>query len=319
MFSSGYGFVVDYLAEILRHLRNQDFSDQYKHLLTLSSDISTRDRDGINKTFSGLMKILFPQGGASKEEIEEILRFAIEGRKRVKDQLMRIDTTYADVDFSYSDESGKKISVKTLEEIEYPRYFHHEVETGDDLLPESSSESSNDKQAVASATKVEPASLTEKHIVINENQRGISYDELFGPYLQGAKHITITDPYIRMFYQARNLMELLETIVRNKAEEDEVVVSLVTVEDEFKADQQREWFDQIQNTMLTVGIKFAYSFDNSGAQHARHIITDQDWKISLDRGLDIFQQYDMNDAFQLTNRMQKQRPCKAFEVSFIKL
>jgi ATP-dependent Lon protease len=52
MFSSGYGFVVDYLAEILRSLRNHDYSDRYKEHFSLSSDISTRDRDGINKTFS---------------------------------------------------------------------------------------------------------------------------------------------------------------------------------------------------------------------------------------------------------------------------
>ena len=63
---------------------------RYKEHFSLSSDISTRDRDGINKTFSGLMKILFPHGGATKEEVEELLRFAIEGRKRVKDQLLSL-------------------------------------------------------------------------------------------------------------------------------------------------------------------------------------------------------------------------------------
>ena len=61
MFSAGYGFVVDYLAEILRHMRNEDFSNRYKEFFTLSADISTRDRDGVNKTFSGLMKLLFQQ------------------------------------------------------------------------------------------------------------------------------------------------------------------------------------------------------------------------------------------------------------------
>ena len=82
MFSDGYGFVVDYLAEILRSLRNHDYSDRYQNYFTLSSDISTRDRDGINKTFSGLMKMLFPHGGETKEEVEEFLKFSIEGRKR---------------------------------------------------------------------------------------------------------------------------------------------------------------------------------------------------------------------------------------------
>ena len=119
MFSDGYGFVVDYIAEILRSLRNHDFSDQYKDYFTLSSDISTRDRDAINKTFSGLMKILFPHGDVSEKEIEEVLRFAIEGRKRVKDQLMRIDDTYGKVSFSYTDQSNNSNVVTTLEEQEY--------------------------------------------------------------------------------------------------------------------------------------------------------------------------------------------------------
>ncbi|MEO9911590.1 MAG: MIT C-terminal domain-containing protein, partial [Lentilitoribacter sp.] len=106
---------------------------------------------------------------------------------------------------------------------------------------------------------------------------------------------------------------------KSKSDEDEIVVSLVTVEDEFKGDQQREWFSQIQSSMQTVGIKFAFSFDTSGTQHARHIVTNLGWKISLDRGLDIFQQYDMNAAFQLTNRLQSKRPCKAFEVTYIRV
>ena len=70
MFSNGYGFVVDYLAEVLRHLRNQDYSNQYKGLFTLDPTLSVRDRDGINKTFSGLIKILFPHG---REETRSLL------------------------------------------------------------------------------------------------------------------------------------------------------------------------------------------------------------------------------------------------------
>jgi len=321
MFSSGYGFVVDYLAEVLRHLRNQDYSDHYKGMFELDPTLSTRDKDGINKTFSGLMKILFPQGGATVEESERILRLAMEGRKRVKDQLMRIDTTYAPVNFGYSDESGKQFSVSTLEELEYPKYFHTEIEVDDGELPEPGSqrELQSANQEPSGPLETEEAALKEHHLVVMENQRGISYDGLFGPYLRAATHITITDPYIRLYYQARNLMELLETVVKYKNEEDEVVVSLVTVEDETKGEQQREWLNQIQSSMLTVGIKFAYSFDNSGVQHARHIVTDTGWKISLDRGLDIFQHYDMNDSFQLSNRIQKQRPCKAFEVTYIRV
>ena len=322
MFSRDYGFVVDYLAEILRHLRNQDYSDQYKQFFTLSSDISSRDQDGINKTFSGLMKILYPHGGATKDVVEKILKIAIEGRRRVKDQLFRIDTTYPAVNFSYFDKEGNSKAVATLEQLEYPRYFHQVVGTESGDIPTDAGywvPTDKSKVQTKPSTLLAEQPLEEKHVTIMENQRGVSYDTLFVQYLKGVKHLTITDPYIRIFYQVRNLMEFLETIVRGKAEEDEIVVSLITVEDKFKGEQQREWLEQIQSTMLTVGVKFAYSFDNSGSQHARHIVTDTDWKISLDRGLDIFQQYDMNNAFQLTNRMQKQRSCKAFEVTYIKL
>ena len=319
MFSGGYGFVVDYLAEILRSLRNHDYSDRYQAHFTLSSDISTRDRDGINKTFSGLMKILFPHGGASKDEVEELLKFAIEGRKRVKDQLMRIDSTYGNVHFSYSDSNSTSYQVTTLEEREYPNYYHKVVADGDGenlAIPEiESAKISTVLKAPAEHQEIE---LKETHLTFQENQKGISFDTLLGPYLRGAANIIVTDPYVRLFYQMRNFMEFLETVVKHKAKEDDVVVHLVTTEDEFKHEQQLEHLEKMKEAAIGIGINFTWEFDTSGTIHARHIVTDHGWKISLDRGLDIFQHYDMNDAFTFANRLQQFRPCKAFEVTFIK-
>ena len=65
-------------------MRNDDYSNRYQGQFTLSSDISTRDRDGVNKTFSGMMKLLFPADNATEAEVEEILHLAMEGRKRVR-------------------------------------------------------------------------------------------------------------------------------------------------------------------------------------------------------------------------------------------
>jgi len=320
MFTSGYGFVVDYLAEVLRSLRNQDYGEAFSKDFSLTSDISTRDRDGITKTFSGLMKIIYPSGEANKDEMEELLRFSIEGRKRVKDQLMRVDTTYSAVSFGYSD-GDKFHAVLTLEEQEYPQYYgatNNADEPQSQLLDDISS-MDVEPVVISREGAIAAPILAEKHLTFLENQRGVCYDDLFGSYLKNATHITITDPYIRLYYQARNMMELLETIVKGKSETDEIVVSLVTVEDEFKGEEQLKFFEQMQSSMFAVGIKFEWLFDNSGSQHARNIVTDTDWKISLDRGLDIYQQYDMNDAFQLSNRMQKHRACKAFEVTYIKV
>ena len=309
MFSDGYGFVVDYLAEILRTFRNHDFSHQYQQQFDLLSDISTRDRDSINKTFSGMMKVLFPHGEATEFEIQEVLRFAIEGRKRIKMQLMRIDPTYAKVRFGYK-ANGDEHLVRTLEEKQHPQYFKAEKADASDL---------ESPREVVEKPDIQDARPQEQHLTFEENQRGVCFDTLLGPYLKGAGKITITDPYIRMFFQARNLMELLETIGKQKAEEDEVTVHLITVKDEFKGPQQIDYFEKMKESCGPIGIHFTWEFDETNSIHARHIVTDHGWKILLDRGLDIFQHYEMNDAFVISNRLQRYRSCKAFEVTYMRV
>ena len=313
MFSEGYGFVVDYLAEILRSLRTHDFSQLYTEHFDLLSSISTRDRDAIQKTFSGLMKIIFPHGEAEREEIEGILLFAIEGRKRIKDQLMRIDLTYEPVKFGYLAGTEEKL-VKTLEEKQYPEHYYTAPGSSAD---EGARASENDEPAAPVRPEKKEEALKEQHVVVQENQKGISFDDLFGPYLKGAKKITITDPYIRKFHQVRNMMELLETIARQKADDEEIAVHLLTVEDDFQGEKQRDLLDEIKENIRIAGIIFSWEFDPANTIHARHIVTDHGWKILLDRGLDIFQHYDMNQAFAVSNRLQKYRSCKAFEVTFL--
>ena len=317
LFSEGYGFVVDYLAEILRFLRTHDHSGHYSQYFNLVSDISTRDKDGINKTFSGLMKILYPHQEATEQEIEEVLQFAIEGRKRVKDQLMKIDSTYAAVRFAYiKNGDGETVHVKNLEEEEYPQYFGP-VE--DQESESKATDQSPGQPEKPSAGNDKPPELKERQVIVKENQRGITFDKLFSDYLKDAGKITVTDSYIRIYYQIRNFMEFLETIVRNKPKDDEVEVHLITVEDEFKGPQQIDNFIKIQENCAIAGVHFTWEFDETKAIHARHIITDHGWKILLDRGLDIFQHYEMNDSFSLSNRLQQYRSCKAFEITYLKI
>ena len=121
-----------------------------------------------------------------------------------------------------------------------------------------------------------------------------------------------------MYYQTRNFMEFLETVVKHKAPDEEVAVHLVTTEDEFKGDQQKQNFEKIQESCRAVGLEFTWQFDTTRSLHARHIVTDHGWKICLDRGFDIFQHYEMNETFAFANRLQQYRPCKAFEVTFLR-
>ena len=321
MFSDGYGFVVDYIAEVLKSMRNADYSDRYQEHFTLGSDISTRDRDGIHKTFSGLMKILYPHGEATKEEIEEILRFAIEGRKRVKDQILRIDSTMADVKFGYLDKAGEWHAVTTLEEDEYPAYYHqtrHREARGRRLdLPTCPARlrpsrrrprtlrpsQSRCSRATASSRRTSGASPT---------------TTLLLPYLRGATEITITDPYIRQFHQARNLMELIEALAVVKDPADEVKVFLVTSENTDgpeKLQKQMEFLLRVKQAAAVAGITLDVKFD--ATIHDRSIVANSGWRINLGRGLDIFQ-YVANDAFDLAVKLQQYRQVKAFGVTYIR-
>ncbi len=315
MFTSGFGFVVDYLAEVLRSQRNFDYSHLYTDHFSFSEDISTRDRDAIHKTFSGLMKILYPHKQATVEEIEEVLRFAIEGRKRVKDQLMRIDQTYAAVRFSFTSHGGQENMVQTLEEEQYPKIYHKgglrehdQWELGREELP---------SEFPIENPKSKSENPQEGHVEIKENQKGVSFDKLFGPYLRGSSKIVVTDAYIRNFYQAKNLMDFLETVFKTMDEAGDMEVHLITCQDEFRADQQEDFFTQMQKNCIRVGIKFTWEYDST--IHARHIVTNHGWKILLDRGLDVFQPFDSKDAFSLAARLQSQRLCKKFEVTYLRV
>ena len=315
MFSDGYGFVVDYIAEVIKAMRNADYSDRYQQYFTLGSDISTRDRDGIHKTFSGLMKILYPQGEASKEEIEEILRFAIEGRKRVKDQILRIDNTMVNVKFGYFDKGGDWHAVTTLEEDEYPAYYHqHHAEESSsspsDALP------STDTVPVEAGPRSAP--LFAGHREFQENQRGVSYETLLLPYLRGATEITIVDPYVRQFHQARNLMELIEVLAHSKDAADEVKVFLVTSETTDGAEKlqkQMEFLLRVKQAAAVAGITLEVKFD--ATIHDRSIVANSGWRINLGRGLDIFQ-FVPNDAFDLAAKLQQYRQVRSFSITYIR-
>ena len=191
LYTTGYGFIVDYYSAALEELRKYDYSNDFAEYFTLSSDISTRDQDGVRKTFSGLMKIIHPNQKATPEQIEEILKFAMEGRKRVKDQILRIDTTIPAVDFSYTNKDGEKFNVKTLEEVQYKNLYKKTI-SGEEMEETNENSTPLIKDGISSKQEVE---LKEQHIVYEENQTGVTYDELFAPYIKGATQITITDAY----------------------------------------------------------------------------------------------------------------------------
>lgn len=103
-FTDDYGFITDYFAEFIRELRKSQESDALDKYFKLGKNLNQRDTIAVRKTVSGLVKLLYPDGEYSKDELEEILRLALEMRRRVKEQLKKIGgMEFYDVNFSYID------------------------------------------------------------------------------------------------------------------------------------------------------------------------------------------------------------------------
>jgi ATP-dependent Lon protease len=303
MFTSGYGFIVDFLAEMLKQLRKDDYSPKMKDLVELDTSLTTRDRDGITKTFSGLMKIIYPHGKYTHDEAIELVNYSLEGRKRVKDQLIKMDDTFEEVVFGYTDkQTGKKETVDTLENIEF----------GVELTPVQDS-----KPEVEQPPSQKPSSsLKAGQVVIRENQVDISYDKLFSSYLSGAKKIQIEDPYIRLPYQMNLLLEFCSMLIQNKSVEDEIDLHLVTWnEPDDMLQESTNSLTEIANSLFDSGIRLTFEFNPN--IHDRFIKSDTGWKIILGRGLDIYQRPE--GRFNIAGFQQEQRQCKSCEITFVKV
>jgi ATP-dependent Lon protease len=305
MFTDSYGFIVDYLAEILKDLRKEDHTQAYKEYFELDNSITTRDRDSISKSFSGLMKVIYPNGEYDEADAKEMLEFAIENRMRVKQQLIKMDETFDEVDFDYTvKSSGDQIQVETLEIIDF-----------EDKKPAPKTDSAKQNKAKSDQSQENSEELEEGQVILRDNQTGISYDELFGDHLKGATEVEVVDPYIRLPYQVRNFMELARVIGDNKAKEEEVQLHLVTNNNEEYLMNSKDAFTEIRDTLEPLGIFFSYEFDEN--IHDRYIKADSGWKIVLGRGLDIFQKtrghYDIAEVYQ------DQRQCKACEITYLRV
>ena len=302
MFSNDYGFIVDYLAEILKELRKEDYTNAYTADFKLSDTITTRDKEGISKTFSGLVKLIYPHGQFSEAEGRELLDFAIENRKRVKQQLIKIDETFEEVDFSYTQRStGEVVAIETLEVVEFGGGRRAAA------APLGSATA-----APASPIPAAPDAVAGQRI-LRDNQTNVTYADLFAPYLVGTTRVVVTDPYIRMPYQLRNLMELARLLATVKPVGEELALHLVTFNNEQYLENSRGAFQEIADSLASSGILFTFSFDET--IHDRTIEPHNGWKIVLGRGLDVYQK--TNGRHDLAEYMQEKRLCKACEITYL--
>lgn len=309
-FSKGYGLITDYIAAVLHALRNDDRTALLKDYAKFDGSLSERDHLAIRKTFSGMMKLIYPDGNMTEEEAKELIDFAAEGRKRVKDQLYIIDSTFCAelAKFQYTWlKSGETVKVETLESLE-----HQQAQMVDEMDDEVEEEQENQK-VKRSGSRPRIPKLMAKTISIRENQGGVTYKDLFGEYLRTAKEINVTDPFIRQPYQIDNLVDFIQMVKDVSTVQDTVKIHLSTQnDDDEKVAEVIDSFNDLAHELSPMGIEFTFDFK---ADHDRFIQTDTGWTIALGRGLDIYEKF---GRFSLSRCNQRNRRCKAFNVSINK-
>ena len=319
-FSKGYGLITDYIAAVLHAMRNDDRTAVLNEYAKFDGSLSERDHLAIRKTFSGMMKLLYPDGRMTDQEAYELIDFAAESRKRVKDQLYVIDETFKaePAHFKYINlKNGLEIQVETLERIS-----NGHIESAASTTSSNDTESNNSNEAevtadnngaddVQAAKRPRIPLLQEKSMTFRMGQTGVSYEKLFAPYMRDAKVITVEDPYIRASWQIKNFMEFALMLI-NTRPVDDLKLNLVTNEEEEKIPDLIDKLDDIKDDLASYGIEFEYKLRDF---HDRCIKTDTGWTIMLGRGLDMFEKY---NTYSIASSRQDMRKCKEFMVTFMK-
>ena len=319
-FSKGYGLITDYIAAVLHAMRNEDRTAVLNEYAKFDGSLSERDHLAIRKTFSGMMKLLYPDGKMTDQEAYELIDFAAESRKRVKDQLYVIDETFKaePAHFKYINlKNGVEIQVETLERIS-----NGHIESAATTTSSNDTESNNSNEAevtadnngaddVQAAKRPRIPLLQEKSMTFRMGQTGVSYEKIFAPYMRDAKIITVEDPYIRASWQIKNFMEFALMLI-NTRPVDDLKLNLVTNEEEEKIPDLIDKLDDIKDDLASYGIEFEYKLRDF---HDRCIKTDTGWTITLGRGLDMFEKY---NTYSIASSRQDMRKCKEFMVTFMK-
>lgn len=288
LLTSKYGFITDYLAEAMHHLAKQTNRFAYvKGNARLGAAVRGRDETAVIKTVAGFLKLLHPQGEPSDLEFNEYLEYALEGRRRVKEQLnkRKPDDEFAAIQFSYFAEDGQERAVFCAESKMISQSAAHDVTLT--AKPAVKLNVGSEPTPISEAVIASPTNsvLKERHFTIHYGDIGYSYEKIVGPYLTGAKIIVIEDPYIRLPHQIANFTRFCELVVKTGAAEK---ISLVTgAEDQNQEVEVSEKLDALIDDLKQHSIALDFKFDPR--LHDRKIKLDNGWVIKIGRGFDIYQ------------------------------
>jgi ATP-dependent Lon protease len=299
--TSRYGFITDYLAEAFHYqFKHTNRYEEVNRRIRLGKAVEGRDEKGIKKTVAAFLKILHPNGAPSDKEFEEYAAYAVECRRRVKEQMnkRKPDDEFALINLSYFNSDGTEVVVycpesKDAAATQEPTRRRLNVSEQTESQPDEEEASTTSAPEVQSSpapstpgetSPVQPQ-LREQHFTIMYGDTGHSYESIIGPYLSGAKSVVIEDPYIRLQHQIQNFVRFCETVLRSGTVKK---IDLVTgYDDNTQLAEIHERLDDLKQSLLEVDVVLDVKLNSN--IHDREIRLDNGWVIKIGRGLDFYQ------------------------------
>jgi len=330
--TSRYGFITDYLAEAFHYqFKHTNRYEEVSKRIRLGKSIEGRDEKGIKKTVCAFLKILHPSGTPTDEEFEEYVAYAVECRRRVKEQMnkRKPDDEFAKINLSYTTAKGEEVVVWCPESkdaiatqqparrrlhggpgaaVEAPPAAPAVVPAADapkppDPAPGEPPAATRPPEAPPPAAAPALSGPDEQHFTILYGASGYSYESIIGPYLQGAKAVSIEDPYIRLQHQIQNFVRFCETVVRAGSVRS---ITLITGHDDrTPLAEMAEKLDELKQSLIEVDVELHVKLNPN--IHDREIRIDNGWIIKIGRGLDFYQK--PNGWFEIGANDMSLRKC----------
>lgn len=329
-----YGLIIEYLAEAFHHsARRTNRFAHVKNACKLGPGYDQRDQTAVLKTVCAFVKMLHPGVDPTQEEINEYLAYAIEGRRRVKEQLNKLkpDDEFASINLGYFDTNDELVTV-FCPESRNAVATQNPVRDGQEGNPPESTISAKEKEK--DPVRVEIAEIVPESEIRGDSDLGLlppkkdpkprnyrihydavgfSYESIFGDYLPGAKEICVEDPYIRQHHQVVNFLRFCETAVKYH---DVKKITLVTkFDDQLEKDEAMAKLFTIADSLKVHEVELIIR--ENATLHDREVRLSNGWRIKIGRGFDIYQKPE--DWLVLGANDLDLRPCLQTDVDVTKM
>lgn len=301
--TNNYGLITDYLAEAFHHcFAHTNRYEEVSSRIKLGSSIEGRDEKGVKKTVCAFLKMLHPDGPPTDEEFDEYVAYAVEMRRRVKEQMnkRKPDDEFEKIDLSYFNREGKEVVVYCPEskdvgvaqsptEEDTTQEAPAQYETKSTVTPTDEPEKkAATTESVTEATSPEKIEPQEQHFKIRYGETGHSYESILAPYLSNAKEVVIEDAYIRRTHQVHNFVRFCEAVIKNS---NVTKIRLITKFDSTEeATETGPKLEDVKESLAEFDVELEIKI--LPVLHDREIRIDNGWVIKIGRGLDFYQKPD---------------------------